>query len=147
MSGEVLNKKARRDYEFIKTFEAGIQLLGPEVKSIREGKANLKESYVRVRGTKAELVGCHISPYNFSRTQELDPLRPRKLLLKKKELLELQTAVDRKGLSIIPVKMYFTRGLCKLQIALGRGKKRFDKRQDDKKRETDRMLQRAIKAG
>lgn len=139
------NKQARRDYEIIRKLEVGIQLLGHEVKSIREGKANLKESYIREKGGEMFLVGCHISQYSHLSSEGFDPVRERKLLLKKQEILELQSSVQKKGLTIIPLSLYFKGSLCKLEIATGRGKKLHDRRDDLKKKDAERHMERAIK--
>ena len=140
------NRKARHDYEIVETVEAGIALLGPEVKSIREGHVNLRDSYVRPLNGELFLIGCHILPYKFSRADELSPLRDRKLLVHRAEIEKLDSAITRRGLTIVALKMYFKDGRCKVLLALGRGKKSPDKRQDLKKREAEREMQRAFKS-
>ncbi|MBL7662620.1 SsrA-binding protein SmpB [bacterium] len=138
------NRKAFRDYEITELFEAGISLLGSEVKSIRGGGINLKDSYVQVRSEEVFLYSCHISPYAHSRVDAHRPERMRKLLLNRKEIDRLQGLIQQKGLTIIPLKVYFKKGKCKFELGVGRGKKSFDKRQDIKKKETDRRIARAL---
>ncbi len=141
-----LNKKARRDYEVVDTLEVGIVLNGAEVKSIRGGLVNLRESYVRVKGGECYLVGCNITPYAFARQEDISPTRDRKLLLHRKEIDRLHVQTTRKGLTIVPLKIYFNkRGRCKLELAVGRGKKLHDKRRDIKDRENKRQLDRITK--
>jgi SsrA-binding protein len=141
-----VNKKARRDYLIQDALEAGIELEGCEVKSAREGSLNLKESYIKFRSGECFLVGCHISPYRFSRQDAYDPLRERKLLLHKHQIERLSASVQQKGLTAVPLRAYFTqRGRCKLEIALGKGKKSYDKREDIKSREAQREIERRMK--
>ena len=140
------NRKARHDYEILETVEAGIMLLGPEVKSLRDGHGNLRDSYVRPIAGELFLVGCHILPYKFSRADEISPLRDRKLLVHKREMEKLLTNVTRKGLTLVALKLYFKDGKCKVLIAVGRGKKAHDKRDDLKKREAEREMARGFKA-
>ena len=140
-----LNKKARRDYEISDIFEAGLALLGSEVKSIRGGGMNLQESYVRVHNSELFLVDCHISPYTFSGFQAPAPTRERKLLMHKKEIEKLGVAVRQKGLTIVPLRAYFKNGRCKLEIGLGKGKKLWDKREDLKAKEAKRSMERAFR--
>ncbi len=139
------NKKARRDYEIIDTFEAGIVLQGSEVKSIRDGGINLKDSYVRVKGGEIFLVGSHISPYSHAPADAHETVRDRKLLMQKREIERLAAQVQQKGLSLVALQIYFVRGRCKLEIGLGRGKKLYDKRRDVKDKEAKRAMERAIK--
>jgi len=139
------NKNAGRSYELVRKLEVGIQLHGYEVKSIREGKANLKESYVRENSGEMFLVGCHISQYSHATADSYDPVRERKLLLKKQEIEELKSSIQRKGLTVIPLKIYFKGRLCKLEIATARGKKLHDRRDDLKKKDADRHIERALK--
>lgn len=139
------NKKARRDYEILQTLEAGIALVGSEVKSLREGGVNLKDSYVRIIRGECFLVGCHISPYSHSRVDAHETTRDRKLLLHRREIERLVGSVQQKGLSLIPLKLYFKQGRAKLEIGLGKGKKLHDKRQDLKSREAQREIQRALR--
>ena len=140
-----VNKTGRRDYEVIDTFEAGISLKGSEVKSVREGAVNLKESYIRVIREEIFLIGCHISPYSHAPVDAHEPTRERKLLLHKREIEKLVGLVEQKGLTLFPLKMYFKNGKAKMEIALGKGKKHYDKREDVKKREADREIERAFK--
>ena len=138
-----VNKKARRDYEIINTIEAGLVLNGAEVKSVRAAAVNLKESYVRFKKGECYLVGCHISPYAYARQEEVSPTRERKLLLHRREIIRLEVQVKQKGLTVVPLKLYFNaKGRCKIELGLGRGKKLHDKRQDVKEREAKRQLQR-----
>ncbi len=140
------NKKARRDYEIIDKFEAGMSLLGSEVKSIRNNGISLKESYIKIKRNECYLVRCHIAPYSFARKQDLDPYRERKLLIKKSQIIRLHAKIQQKGLTLVPLKVYFNaKGLCKVELGLGKGKKSHDKRQDIKKREVDKKLRRIMK--
>ena len=138
------NRKAYRDYFIIDTWEAGIILKGSEVKSLREGKVNLKDSYISIRNYTATLIGVHISAYSHTGFAGHDPYRPRQLLLTKKEMTRLSKKVAEKGLTLIPVKMYFKGSWAKIEIALAKGKKTFDKRESikrkDMKRDMDRVL-------
>lgn len=138
------NKRARHDYELIETWEAGIVLVGSEVKSLRDGKANLQDAYGIVRDGELYLLNCHIAPYSKSGYVRHEPTRTRKLLLHKAEIRRLIGAVERKGLTLVPLELYFKRGLAKVSIALGRGKKLHDKRDDEKKRDADREMARAV---
>ncbi len=141
------NKQARRLYEILETFEAGISLLGSEVKSLREGQVAFKDGYVSFRDNSAFLVGVHISPYEKTGMfDQHDPERPRRLLLHKREIEALQSKVDQKGLTIVPMKMYFSRGKVKVQIGLGRGKNVHSKKQDLKDRDIARDTARQLAA-
>ncbi|KAA3612049.1 MAG: SsrA-binding protein SmpB [Calditrichaeota bacterium] len=140
-----VNRKARHDYEILDTFEAGLVLLGTEVKSLRNGKANLKDSYARIRNAELWLFGVHISAYSHGTYNNHDPERDRKLLLHKKEIRKLIGRVEEAGLTLVPLKLYFKRGKAKVQIALARGKRKFDKRQDIAKRDADREIARKMK--
>lgn len=142
----ILNRKAKFDYFILDKCEAGISLLGSEVKAIREGKANLQDSYIRVMSGEAYLVNCHISPYSkVQGHEELEPRRRRKLLLHRREIDKFLGQGHRKGYSIIPLAMYFKRGRVKVEIALAQGKKHFDKRETIKRRNDDRESKNAIK--
>lgn len=136
------NRKARHDYEIITSIEAGVVLLGTEVKSLRDGKANLVDCYARVRGNELWLIGMHISPYTKSVVTNHDPLRERKLLVSKLELKKLRRQIEEKGVTLVPVKLYFKNHLVKVEVALARGKKKHDKRaaiaERDMKRDLDR---------
>jgi SsrA-binding protein len=140
------NKKAYHDYFIEETFEAGIALLGTEVKSLREGRANLKDSYVIVKEGEAFLLNCHISPYSHGNITNHEPLRTRKLLLHKNEIKRLAGKVAQKGYSIVPLKIYFKDAWAKVEIALVKGKKLFEKRQVIKEKEAKKEIRRALKA-
>ncbi len=139
------NKKARFDYEILEKFEAGLVLTGSEVKSIREGSVSLKDSYISFRNAEAYLQNAHISVYQASSYNNHDPERLRKLLLHRDEINKIMGKVQGKNLTCVPLKMYFKRGHIKVEIGLGKGKKKHDKRQSLKKKESDRELARAIK--
>ena len=140
-SGEKLiaqNKKARHLYEFLEKFEAGLVLTGTEVKSLRAGKVSFKDGYVKCGDGEAFLIGVHIAPYENAGYTSHDAERPRKLLLHAAELAGLRAKVDQKGLTVVPVRMYFKNGKAKVEIALARGKKVYDRRDDLKARDLDR---------
>jgi len=140
------NKKARRDYEIVDKLEAGIQLLGCEVKSIRNNGISLAESYIKIKKTECFLVRCHIAPYKFAGKQDVDVYRERKLLLHKKQIERMNSKIQQKGLTVVPLKVFFNaKGLCKIELGLAKGKKSHDKRQDIKKREVDKKLRRIMK--
>ncbi|HEX2167849.1 MAG TPA: SsrA-binding protein SmpB [Longimicrobiales bacterium] len=141
------NKKALHEYHILDTYEAGIVLFGPEVKSIRAGKVSLAEAFARVDGSEAYLHGMHISPYGPASLWNVDPTRPRKLLLNRREIRKLIGATQQEGFTLVPLELYLKEGYVKVAIALGRGKKRFDKREDLKKRDAEREMQRAIRRG
>lgn len=139
------NRKARRDYHILKSFEAGIALKGTEVKSLRQGKANINDGYAMVVGGEAFLCNAHISPYEFGNRENPDPTRKRKLLLHGREIAYLDGQISQKGLTIVPLKLYFKRGKAKVEIALVKGKRDYDKRETIKKRMADREIERAMK--
>lgn len=139
------NRKARHDYHVLDTMEAGIMLTGTEVKSLRDGKANLKDSYARVHNGEVYLFNTHISPYNEGSYNNHEPLRERKLLLHKKEISKLIGKVQEKGLTMVPLKLYFKNGKVKVELAVVRGKKMYDKRRDIDKRESEREIKRHMK--
>ena len=140
------NKKARHDYFIEETFEAGIVLTGTEIKSARLGKVSIKESYARIEKEEVIVYGMNISPYEQGNRFNVDPLRPRKLLLHKREIRKLIGATKLKGLTLIPLTMYINEaGLAKLEIALARGKKNYDKRDAIAKRDASRNMERAMK--
>jgi SsrA-binding protein len=139
------NKKAWFDFEIIEKYEAGIVLQGSEVKSLRNAQVNLKDSYVAFRGHEAFLQNAHISIYTASSYNNHEPERLRKLLLHEHELEKLHKAVTEKGLTVVPLKMYFKKGRAKVEIGVARGKKKGDKRQAIKSRESDREIQRALR--
>lgn len=138
------NRKARHDYLILDSFEAGIMLAGAEVKSIREGRATLGEAYARVQGGEVWLLGMHVSPYSYSRG-DLDPVRPRKLLLHHREIDELTRATAEKGVTLVPLKLYFKDGRAKIDLGVARGKRAYDKRHALKEREAKRETDRAMK--
>ena len=140
----VTNRQARHDYFILETFEAGVTLTGTEVKSLRAGRGNLKESYAEIRGGEVFLVNCHISPYDFGNRFNHDPLRPRKLLLHKAEIGRLFGKTREKGLTLIPLQLYFNeRGRVKVELALAKGKKLYDKREEIARREAERRARRS----
>jgi SsrA-binding protein len=139
------NRKAYHDYFVLQKIEAGIALTGTEVKSLREGRVNLKDSYVDVQRGEAYLVGAHISPYSHGNRENHDPERKRKLLLHRREIDRLQGQIVEKGLTIVPLRLYFKGGRVKAEIAVVRGKKLFDKRESEKRRELDREAAAAMK--
>ncbi len=140
------NRKAYHDYFIEETFEAGISLQGTEVKSLRGGRVNLKDSYVIIKNEEAFLLNCHISPYSHGNIQNHDPVRTRKLLLHKKEISKLWGIISQKGLTIIPLKIYFKRGKAKVEIGLAKGKRQYEKRETVKKKEADREIERHMKS-
>ena len=135
----IKNKKARHEYFIEDTYEAGLALVGSEVKSIRAGMANIKEAYVRAANNEVEIIGMHISPYEKGSTFNQDPIRTRKLLLHKKEIIKLSSSVAQKGLTLVPLTLYLKQGLVKLEVGVARGKKLYDKRQDIKARDAQRQ--------
>ncbi|MBD2040550.1 SsrA-binding protein SmpB [Microcoleus sp. FACHB-672] len=140
------NRQARYLYEILETYEVGIELKGTEVKSIRAGKVNLRDGYVLIRNGEAWLINVHISPYETaSQYFNHDPRRTRKLLMHRQEIRKLIGKVEQQGLTIVPLKMYFKRGWVKIDIALGKGKKLHDKREDERRREDKRDIERAMK--
>ena len=139
------NRKAFHDYFIEETFEAGIVLTGTEVKSLRDGKANLKDSYVLIKDDEAFLFNCHISPYTHGNIMNHDPLRTRKLLLHKREITKMQAQAAQKGYSLVPLKIYFKESRAKVEIGLAKGKKQYEKRETIKKKEADREIERAMK--
>ncbi|HEV2722619.1 MAG TPA: SsrA-binding protein SmpB [Thermoanaerobaculia bacterium] len=139
------NKKAYHDYFILQKEEAGMELTGTEVKSLRDGKANLKDSYVIVKDGQAYLLGAHISPYSHGNIQNHDPERTRRLLLHKREIEKLRVQLVEKGLTIVPLRLYFKGSRVKVEIAVVRGKKQFDKRETERRREADREAAAAMK--
>lgn len=140
-----INRKARHDYEILESFEAGMALTGTEVKSLREGRVNLKDSYARVENGEVFLVNSHISPYSHGNIQNHEPLRERKLLLHKSEIKRLRGKTEERGLTLVPLKIYFVRGRAKVELALARGKRQYDKREQIKRRDADREIEREFK--
>jgi len=138
------NPKATHDYHILETWEAGIVLTGTEVKSLRNGKASIKEAYARVRQGEVFLEGMNITPYEQGNRYNHDPVRSRKVLLHRREIEKLIGAVEQKGLTLVPLELYFRNGRAKVTLALGRGKKLHDKREDLKRRVTERETARAV---
>jgi SsrA-binding protein len=140
------NRKAYRDYEVLESFECGIELKGSEVKSLRDGKINLNDSFARIDKGEVVLYNANISPYAQASYLNVDPVRQRKLLLHKKQIIKLTSQLAQKGLTLVPLKAYFNdRGFVKIELALCKGKKLYDRREDIKKRESDLAVRRAMK--
>jgi SsrA-binding protein len=139
------NRKAYHDYFIEETFEAGISLVGTEVKSLRDGNANLKDSYVLIKDSEAFLFNCHISPYSHGNILNHDHLRTRKLLLHRKEIERLKGKIAQKGYALIPLKIYFKGPFAKVEIGLAKGKKQYEKREAIKERDAKREIEKAIK--
>ena len=140
------NRRARHDYHLLERFEAGVVLTGTEVKSLRDGRANLQRAYGVVRGGEVWLVGAHISAYEQGSIGNHDPDRDRKLLLHRREIASLIGKVEQRGLTLIPTRLYFKDGRAKVELAVARGKERVDKRRDIARRDADRQIERALKA-
>lgn len=141
------NRRARFEYEILDTFEAGLVLLGPEVKSLRAGRANLADSYATIRRGEAWLLNAHISRYEQAGRANPDPRRERKLLLHRAEISRLQGRVVEKGLTLVPLEIYFKDGRAKVTLGLARGKRQYDKRESIRRREQDREMQRVTRRG
>jgi SsrA-binding protein len=142
---KITNKRAHYDYQLLETMEAGINLLGSEVKAVRLGQADLTGSFARIRGSEAYLVNAKIFPYKFARPDNYDERRTRKLLLHKKEIFSLKAKTEGSNLTIVPVLLYTTHNLIKLQLALGKSKKKFDKKEAIKRRDIDRDIEETFK--
>ena len=140
------NKKARHDYFIEDTYEAGLVLVGTEVKSIRLGKVNLRDSFANIRGGEAFVYNMHISPYEKGNIFNRDPLRTRKLLLNRREINKINGLLTQKGFSLIPIKVYLKNGLVKMEVGIARGKKLYDKRQDLKEKAVKRDFEKNFKA-
>lgn len=138
------NRQAARDYFLSDPHEAGLALQGSEIKSVRAGQVSLKEAYVRIEGRQAWLIDAHIAPYQPAAGMNHEPRRPRRLLLHRRELLRLEQATRQKGLTLVPTRMYLRGGRAKLEFAIGRGKRKYDKRQALAEREARRSMQRAL---
>lgn len=138
------NRKARHEYEILDTYEAGLVLKGPEVKSLREGKVGFRDAYARLEGGEVWLHSLHISPYEQANRFNEDPLRPRKLLLNRHEIRRLVGHVEEKGLTLIPLQIYFRKGYAKITLALARGRKLYDKREKLKRKTQDDEARRAM---
>jgi len=143
-SPTINNRRARHDYLVLDTYECGIMLVGAEVKSIREGKANLRDAYARVHDGEVFLHGMHVTRYFFA-SEDLDPIRPRKLLLHHRQIDELTRATVEKGVTLVPLKLYFKDGRAKIELAIARGKRAYDKRQAIAERDAKRETERAMK--
>lgn len=139
------NKRARHDYHILDTWEAGIVLTGSEVKSLRNGKANISDAYGIVKDGEVQLLNLHISPYEQASFFNHEPTRTRKLLLHRREIRKMIGAVERQGLTLVPLELYFLRGKAKVAIGLGKGKKLYDKRADEKAKDDQRDMQRALR--
>ena len=139
------NRRARHDYEVLEAVEAGLSLQGSEVKSLRAGRGDLKDGYGIIEQGQAWLVGVHISPYQFSREGGHDPDRTRKLLLHREEIERIRGKLEQKGLTLIPLRLYFKEGKVKVEVALARGKAKYDKRETLKRRQAEREMQRAMR--
>ncbi len=139
------NRKARFDYELLDKFEAGLALQGTEIKALREGRCTLGDGFVEIQNGEAWLVDVHISPYSHGNRANHDPTRRRKLLLHKREISRLHSKIAERGLTCVPLRIYFKEGRAKVEIALARGKRKYDKREDIKRREANREAERAIK--
>jgi SsrA-binding protein len=139
------NRKAFHDYHILESFEAGLVLLGTEVKSIREGNANLRDSFARVEGAEVWLYNVHVSPYSHRGSSDHEPTRRRKLLLHRREIRKLIGKTVERGLTLVPTRLYFKNGRIKVEISLARGKKAHDKRETIKRREADRETRAAVK--
>ncbi len=142
---EILNRKARFDYEIYDTFEAGIVLTGTEIKSIRNGSCNLKDSYIMIKNNEAYILNMHISSYDKGSIFNEEETRTRKLLLHKNEILKLKDKISIKGFTIVPLKLYFKEGLAKLEIGVAKGKHTYDKKESIKERDIKRETDKALK--
>ena len=142
---EILNRKARYDYEIEDTYEAGIVLTGTEIKSIREGKVNIKDSYAIIRNNEIYLLNTHISTYKEGNIFNHEETRTRKLLLHKNEIRKINDKIKIKGLTIVPLKVYFVRGKAKVEIGIVRGKHTYDKKETIKQRDIDREMKKSLK--
>lgn len=139
---KITNRKALFDYHIVDSFEAGINLTGAEVKAVRQGLADLSGSFVRVAGNEAYLVNAKIFPYKYARPENYDERRTRKLLLHKKEIVSLKSKMEGEGLTAVPLSLYFKRSLIKLEVGIGKGKKKKDRKEALKQRDIDRELER-----
>ena len=139
------NRRARRNYTVVETLEAGLLLVGSEVKSLREGRLDLKDSYALVKGGEAYLVGAYIAPYEFARDGGHEPERERKLLLHRREIDRMEGQIAEKGLTLVPLQVYFKEGKAKVELGLAKGKTSYDKRETLRERDADREIERAMK--
>ena len=143
---ELRNRRATFDYEIMQTFEAGLSLRGSEVKSLRQGGSSIAEAFARIKAGEVWLEGMNIPVYEQASYNNHEPLRSRKLLLSKSEIVEISKGLERKGLTLVPLKLYFHKGWVKITVALARGKKLYDKRHDKAKKDAEREMQRAMKS-
>ena len=139
------NPNAKHNYEIKDTVEAGIVLFGTEIKSIRQGKVNLKDSYAIIKNGECFVLGMHISPYEQGNIYNKDPLRTRKLLLSKKEILKFSNLIKQQGVSLVPMSLYFKGSFVKLELGIGKGKKLYDKREDIAKKDAEMKIRRSLK--
>lgn len=142
-NAKITNRAARRDYFILETVEAGLELRGSEVKSIRAGKASLAESFAKVEDREIFLYHMHVNPYEYTKQEEQDPLRPKKLLLHRREIDYLTAQISQKRLVLIPLKIYFKKGFAKVELGVAKGKKQYDKREAIRRKEADRAIARA----
>ncbi len=140
-----VNRKAQHDYQILRTLEAGLSLLGSEIKSIREGRVSIREAYVRADNGEMWLVGAHVAQYPPAAAANHEPTRRRRLLLHRRQIAELKRSVESEGVTIVPLRLYLKGGRAKLEIAVARGKKRYDKRAAIAKRDAERQMQRALR--
>lgn len=145
MPATILNHKAGRDYFILDTIEAGLELKGPEVKSLRNARASIDDAFARIDRNQVWLYNAHIAPYEQGNRWNVDPLRPRRLLLHKKEIHKLAGQVATKGMALVPLKIYFTKSFAKVLLAVGKGKSQIDKREVLKKKTADREVDRALR--
>ena len=145
MASNIHNHKARRDYFINETYEAGIELKGTEVKSLRNARASIDDAFARVERGQVWLYNAHINPYEFGNRYNVDPLRPRRLLLHKKEINRLTGLLGNKGMALVPLKIYFTKSFAKVQLGLGKGKSQIDKRETLKRKTAERDIDRALR--
>lgn len=143
--GKILNPNARRNYEILETYEAGIELVGTEVKSVFHGRVNIREAFCIIKNGEVFVIGMHISPYEFGNRENKEPKRTRKLLLHKKEIEKLNSKIKEKKLTLVPISMYMKRNKIKLEVGLAKGKKLYDKREDIAKKDVKRKLERYLK--
>ena len=142
-NASIANRTARRDYFILETVEAGLELRGSEVKSLRAGRASLAESFAKIEGREIFLYHMHISPYEYSNTKDYDPIRPKKLLLHRRQIDYLTIKSSQRGLTLIPLQVYFKNGFAKVELGIAKGKKLYDKREAIKRREAERTIARA----
>jgi len=145
MPPTIHNHKARRDYFIGETLEAGIELKGTEVKSLRNARASIDDAFARVERNQCWLYNAHIAPYEFGNRWNVDPLRPRRLLLHRKEIHRLAGQLNAKGMALVPLKIYFTKSFAKVQLGLGKGKAQYDKRETLKRKTAEREIDRALR--